>query len=327
MEISSCNNKLEWDRFIKENSNSFLQSFDWGDFQEKVGKKCIRLQLKKENEILVQVQIIKEKAFFSNYFYIPYGPVFAKDTSTDLRKIAMEAIFAEISKIHAKENCIFLRIEPLSKIDNLVADKVFAPYRRFQPQKTLALGLEQTEEELFRSFSRTTKYNIRLAQRKGVKIQKQKESLTDFYNLMSKTKDRQDFGIHSENYYKGILGLNGDFIKTELFFAEYEDKKINATLMVYFGDTAITLHAGSDYNFRQIKGANLLEWEIILDARKKGFKKIDFWGIDDKKWPGLTAFKKGFGGQEIDYPEGIDIAFNGFLYYFYKTIKIIKKAI
>jgi lipid II:glycine glycyltransferase (peptidoglycan interpeptide bridge formation enzyme) len=69
----------------------------------------------------------------------------------------------------------------------------------------------------------------------------------------------------------------------------------------------------------------LLLWEIALFAKKNGFKELDFWGIDEKKWPSLTSFKKGFGGYEVVYPEGIDIVFQNFWYGIYKFIKTIRK--
>ena len=79
-------------------------------------------------------------------------------------------------------------------------------------------------------------------------------------------------------------------------------------------------------DYRKIKGSNILEWEIILSAKRKGFKKLDLWGIDEKKWLSLTDFKKGFGGSQVEYPDGVDIVFQSFWYGIYKIIKIVKGA-
>ncbi|MCX6722442.1 MAG: peptidoglycan bridge formation glycyltransferase FemA/FemB family protein [Candidatus Staskawiczbacteria bacterium] len=323
MEAIFCENKNKWNKFIFQNSNSFLQSFEWGDFQDKFGRKVFRLMVEENGEILVEVQILKYHFLFKNYFYIPYGPIF-KNNIIEQSKEANKVLIDKIYELSKQENCFFLHVEPFSKIDK-VGIKSFNSIRRIQPKKTLVLDLTKSEEELFKSFSRTTKYNIGLAKRRGVKINREKEYQNDFYKLMEQTKERQEFGIHSDEYYNNILKLRGESIKSELFFAEYEDKKINATIMLFFGDTATTLHAGSDYNYRQIKGANLLEWEMILAVKSEGYKKFDFWGVDDKKWPGLTAFKKGFGGLEIEYPEGVDIVFQNFWYSAYKIFKSIKK--
>jgi len=326
MQIELCSDKKSWDNFILQNSNSFLQSFDWGEFQQKFGKKIFRIRVSNNEQILAQAQIIKNKFVFKNYFYIPYGPIIASDLIEQQKKEAVSALINKIKELAKTENCFFVQIEPFSDI-SFAIKKYSAPIKRMQPKKTLILDLSPTEDELFKNFSRTTKYNIGLAQRKGVIIKKEKAYSDDFFNLMTQTKERQEFGIHAEKYYRNMLQLQGESLKTELFFAEKEGKKICGTLMTFFGDTAVTLHAGSDYQYRQIKGPNLLEWEIIKATKLAGFKKLDFWGIDEKKWPGLTAFKKGFNGIELEYPDGADIVFESFWYKLYKIIKAIKSKI
>ena len=307
MEAIFCSNKSEWDNFVVQNSDMFLQAFEWGKLQEESGLNVFRITIKDGEETLAQAQITKEASFSKNYLYIAYGPVF-KNGIDDQKK----------------ENCIFLRIEsavPLSKVEDY-ALKI--PPRRTQPQKTLILDLTKSEEALSKEFSTTTRRNINLAKKHGVTIRKQNIYSSDFYNLLKKTKNRQEFGVYSENHYRRLFQIRGENIKVELFLAEYQGKTINSTIVVLFNNKATTLHSGSDYNFRKFKAANLLKWEIILSAKKDGSKKLDFWGIDEKKWPNLTSFKKGFGGEELIYPPGIDIVFQKFWYAAYKISKIIK---
>ncbi len=327
MEISFCRQKDTLNKFVLENGGSFLQSFDWGNFQEKAGKKVFGLQVLENKSLVATAQIIKNSLVFGSYFYVPYGPVFKNGLSKEQKSTLFTAIINKIKELAKQEKCFFVEIEPLEELVATSFVNKSTPARRIQPKKTLVLDIEKPEDELFKNFSRTTKYNIRLAEKKGVKIKRQKGYSEDFFSLMQQTKDRQDFGIHSQEYYKKMLELELGSLKSEIFFAECDNKIICATLMIFFGDTATTLHAGSDYKYRQIKGPNLLEWEIITSAKREGFKKIDFWGVDEKKWPGLTAFKKGFGGVEVDYPLGTDIVFNKFLYFLYKIIKLAKNKI
>lgn len=324
MEALICANKKEWDEFILQNSDSFLQSYEWGEFQEKMGKKAFRLQITDNGKILLQGQLFTEPFSFKKFLYIPYGPIFLNRINDTEKHSVINLLINKAKEIAKKENCVFLKIEPVFSLGNLKGKK---PFRRLQPQKTLVLDLTKSEEDLQKDFKQKTRQNINFAIKNGVTIKKEVSGFSDFFKLMKFTEQRQDFGIHSEKYYKNILEVKGENIKSELFLAEYRGKIINAIITMAFGKKVFTLHGGSDYNFRHFKGANLIYWEIISDAKNQGYKEFDFWGIDEKKWPGVTIFKKGFGGNETVYPDGVDIVFNNFWYYFYKIIRAIKSKI
>ncbi len=324
MEAAFCDNKSEWDGFVMQNSDAFLQVFEWGKFQEESSLRVFRISVKQDKEIIAQAQITREASLSKNYFYIAYGPVFKSDIDEHQKKTALDVLLKKIQELATKENSIFLRVEPATKLCEIIGYTIKSPPKRTQPQKTLVLDLTKSEEEILRNFSTTTRRNINLAKRHGVIIKKQNSYSPDFYNLLKKTKSRQEFGVYPEDHYKKLFRV-GENIKTELFLAEREGKIINSTIVISFNGKATTLHSGSDYDCRKFKGANLLKWEIILSAKKEGLKKLDFWGIDEKKWPSLTSFKKGFGGEETDYPQGIDVVFQNFWYFIYKLSKTIKR--
>jgi len=312
---------MEKDNFILQNNGSFLQSSEWGNFYQTSGLKVFQLTAKEGDDILAQAQVTKETFFSKSYLYVPFGPVFRNGLNRAQKDLATADLLGQLKDLARKEGCIFLRIEPVEALGQLRGFFITEPPKRVQPQKTWVLDLTKSEEELFKNLGRTTKYNVGLAKRHGVTVKKQSNYSHEFYKLLQQTKSRQEFGIFKESHYKRIFEITGHNIKPELFLAEYQGKVINATIVLYFSDSAITLHAGSDYEYRKIKGSNILEWEIILEAKKRGFKKLDFWGIDEKKWPTLTDFKKGFGGYELNYPKGVDIVFKRFWYFLYKTLK------
>jgi lipid II:glycine glycyltransferase (peptidoglycan interpeptide bridge formation enzyme) len=110
----------------------------------------------------------------------------------------------------------------------------------------------------------------------------------------------------------------------KIYFAEYEGKVLCANMMIFYGDTATYLHGGSSSADKNIMAPHLLQWEQIKLAKAKGYKYYDFWGIDEIKWPGVTRFKKGFGGFEVDYGGTWELAITKWKYTLYKLIKRIK---
>jgi len=293
-------NSENWNQFVIENKGSFLQSYEWAEFQKKCGKKAIRVKLDG-----LQAVLIKEK--FS--FYIPYGPV-VKNKKT------LPLLFAQ-----AKKDCAFLRIEPYT---DLGFDFKHFSARRSQPQKTLILDLKKSEQEILDEFQKTARYNIGLAQRKGIKVLITDKYNPEFYKLLNKTAQRNNFKPHSESHYKNLFDVKSKDFDVKMFLGEFEGKIIAAFILILFGNRATALHGSFDSEYKKLKPANLLTWERIKYAKAKGCEVFDFWGIDEKKWSGFTEFKKSFGGQEIEYPKAVNVVFNLLKY---KANRILRKIL
>ncbi|MFH1509835.1 MAG: peptidoglycan bridge formation glycyltransferase FemA/FemB family protein [Candidatus Nealsonbacteria bacterium] len=320
MEIEFIENSKKdyWNKFILENKGNFLQSFEWGEFQENLSKKVWRILVKRGEKIVLATQVIEEKMKFKRYFYIPYGPIFSSEADAE----SLEFLLKEIKKIAAKEGAVFLRIEPivdLPKTNISLKDST----KRLQPEKTMLVDLSRGEEELLQAFEKRTRYNIKLAEKKGVKINILNNYSKEFYSLLSKTKERQEFKSYSESYYEKLLNIEGNDFQTKIFLAEFEGKPIVATLALFFGDKVTTLHTGFNYDYRAIKAPYFVRWSIILEGKKLGKKECDFWGIDDKKWPGVTHLKRSFNGKEIKYGKGKEMIFNSGWYFLYNILRRI----
>ncbi len=197
--------------------------------------------------------------------------------------------------------------------------------KQIQPQKTLVLDIAKPEEILLNQMHQKTRYNIRLAQRKGVTVQpttnNQQSTIEIFLNLLEKTAGRDKFRLHPKKYYQKMLEVLGKKGMMKLFLAKYQNQIIAANLVCFFGQVATYLHGASDYNFRQLMATHFLQWQAISEAKKLDMKYYDFWGIDEKKWPGVTRFKKGFGGQEIIYPGTFDLIFQPLWYQAYNLAR------
>lgn len=315
MKIKFSENSQKWNKFLFENKGSFLQSLEWGEFQKSLEKKVWRLEAREGGEVLAQAQVIKESFPFSkSHLYIPFGPCFKREDS-------LEVIFKEIQKLAKEENAVFLRIEPFSQFSMSGGFLSKNIDKRIQPKKTLILNLQKDEQEIFKDFSSGTRYNIRLSKKRGVKIRFQDEYIPEFYQLIKKAAVRDNFKPFNEKHYISLFKVQNNDFKVKMCLADHEGKIIGAYILVLFGNTVFALHGATDWEYRALKASNLSQWERIKLAKSMGYEKFDFWGIDEKKWPGITAFKKGFNGQSLQYPMSIDIIFQKFWYKIYHTLK------
>jgi lipid II:glycine glycyltransferase (peptidoglycan interpeptide bridge formation enzyme) len=315
LEVKQIDDKIQWNNFLLNQPTQtgiFLQSSEWLDFQENFGHKIYRLGLANErNDIGTICGVIQKTLLFGKkYLYIPRGPI-SKE----------KIMVAEIKKIAQKDGAIFLKIEPLAETP-LPSLQLVTPV---QPKQTLILDLAKSEEELLAAMHEKTRYNIRLAQKKNLVLKN--ESLEDFWKLMKETAARDRFHAHPKKYYESMLEkINGDGkkeMRVELRVAYFENHPVAAAVVGYFGDTATYLHGASSHEYRNLMAPYFLHWEIIKEAKRLGYKFYDFWGIDGKKWPGVTRFKKGFGGFEINYPGTFDLPINKTWYTIYNLAKKI----
>ncbi|MBU4216731.1 peptidoglycan bridge formation glycyltransferase FemA/FemB family protein [Candidatus Parcubacteria bacterium] len=344
-------NKEKLNNFLAEQRYSqFLQSHEWSEFQERVGQRVFRFGVEKDGKIMAVVSLIKKNIGAGKaYFYCPRGPVFwfsriqysvtAGFKLEEGPKVEIwNFLFTEIKKIAQTENCLFLRFDPTD--DFYLKGTSFKVRQTIdvQPSKTLILNLENTEENLLKEMHQKTRYNIRLAEKKGVTIREAGiDEFDKFWALMSETVERDGFRLHGKDYYKKMLStpqpsrsvvgvrVMSDELKIKLYFAEYEGRIIAANIITFFGDMVTYVHGSSSDQDRNVMAPYLLQWEIIKQAKNLGYKHYDFYGIDEIKWPGVTRFKKGFGGQEQTYPGTFDVIFNNFSYKAYQALRWLRR--
>jgi lipid II:glycine glycyltransferase (peptidoglycan interpeptide bridge formation enzyme) len=191
-----------------------------------------------------------------------------------------------------------------------------------QVSKTIILDLSKTEDKLLKEMHQKTRYNIRLAEKKGVKIREAAEGeFEKFWELMSQTVNRDGFRLHEKDYYEKMIEVDG----VKLFLGEAENKILCSGIFSFFGDTAVYLHGASSNENRELMAPHILQWELARRAKALGFKYYDFFGVDEKKWPGVTRFKRGFGGKEVNYPGTFDVIFDIFKYDGYKVLRFVRR--
>jgi lipid II:glycine glycyltransferase (peptidoglycan interpeptide bridge formation enzyme) len=288
--------------------NSFLQSKEWLDFQKSLGRKVWQID---------SVSIIKhDLPLGKNYLYSPRcGGDFLS-----------ESFLKKVKQVAKEENSIFFKVEPV--FTKATAGRPEQGLERFgfikssdiQPRRTLILDITRNEKEILNQMHQKTRYNIRLAEKKRTEIRKgDKKDIEKFWLLLKHTAEKGGFHSHLEEYYRKML----ETPETELFLAVHNNKIIAANIVIFSEKMAIYLHGASDYNYRNLMAPHLLQWEQIKQAKKRGCVEYDFWGIDEIKWPGVTRFKKGFGGKEVSYIGAYDLILNSFWYKIYKIAKKI----
>jgi len=227
-----------------------------------------------------------------------------------------------------KQKSIFIKAEPMA--DSIAQQLVHHGFRKtkkaIQPHKTVVLDLAKSEEELLSAMHHKTRYNIKVAEKHNV-ILELSSSIEVFWDLISKTANRQNFSTHPKEYYKKLFEFfnkEGN-IHAKLFCAIHEGRPVAGALMLISGDTVYYLHGGSDHNFRQVMAPYAMHWSLIKEMKKQGFKYYDFGGSEGDKWPGVTRFKLGWGGQQVEYPGSFDLPISKFWYLIYKIYRVVFK--
>ena len=275
--------------------DSFLQSDNWSKIQTILG---------------YQTEKIGDTYFYGRPHSF-YGP-------------RTTAGVGEINELLTKHRVWWLRLEPLDEITK------YQPLGRIrrtidqQPAQTLVLDLSLGENGILAQMHQKTRYNIRLAEKKGIEIISGLEYLDDFWRLMKQTTNRDGFRSHSLNYYSALLKPD-NFIK--LIVARYQGQIIAAGLFCSYGNTVTYLHGASDNSFRQVMAPYLLQWTVIKQAISEDYNYYDFYGISATKWPGVTRFKLGFGGVVVNYPGTFDVIIRPLAYFVYSLLRRLRRLI
>lgn len=326
----------KFNQFVSAHSlGNIHQISDWGNFQVESGarekywavmvedarneQEKSDLLLKNSGEVVASAMIIKQRLPGGRcWLYVPRGPVW--DYGGARAKIYLAALLEKIRELAVAEKAVFLRIDPGLAVgqDNLLKDFGFRKaHAHYQPENTILLDLTLSEAELLAQMKPKGRYNIKLAEKKGVKIieidaEKSTKSwnidkgVSAFYKLLSETTSRDNFAGHQEEYYEKMLVILGAD-RCKLYLAEYEGVIIAGLIVTFFKDTAIYYFGASGNQHRNVMAPYLLQWQAIREARKRGLKFYDFLGVaplnagKDHAWAGVTEFKEKFGGKRIDF--------------------------
>lgn len=311
--ITNISSQGKWNVFFNQNgSPTFLQSWEWGELQKRLGYDILRLGILENKSLVAIALVIKIRAKRGNFLFVPQGPIIQIKSSKLKVQNYLRVITRYLAPIAKKERFSFIRISPLLD-DSPECQKMFAKleFRKaplyMHAEHVWKLTLNKTEDELLVDMRKTTRYLIRKAIKDGATVEKRTDAKTveDFMRIYKETAVREQFTPFSKGY---ILHEFEEFLKTghALFlFGKLGGRTYRAAALIIFTDSTAFYHQGASIH-NKVPVPYLLQWEAIREAKKRGCRFYNFWGIapndlNRHPWAGLTLFKKGFGGSQLDY--------------------------
>lgn len=321
----------EWDSFLARYPHiHLLQTASWGDLKSEFGWEVVRVA---QGAVGAQVLFHDLPLGFS-IGYIPKGPVGGEGEIGD-RLQAWQALWPEIDQLCRDRNAILLKVEldfweQGDSLDGQL-DQFLPSTHPIQPPRTILIDLQGEEEDLLARMKQKTRYNIRLAHKKNV-IVRSSSNLDLFYNLMEITGERNEFGVHSQDYYRRAFELFHPRGECQLLVAEFDHQPLAAIMVFLHGKRAWYFYGASTNLQRQRMPTYLLQWEAMRWAQAQGCIQYDLWGIPDEDedvleeeftsrsdglW-GVYRFKRGFGGQICRALGPWDRVYKPVMYTFYR---------
>lgn len=332
------NEKHLFDDFMARHPEGHvLQTWGWGELKSKTDWKPWRLVLEKDGEIVAGISILERKIPFIGIpiFYASRGPVLdLKDTEL------FDRLLLEIKKLAKQRGAIFLKIDPDVPSSDLVLENYLKSrdfrsaetgkgFEGVQPKYVFRLDISPDEETLLAQMHQKTRYNVRLATKRGVKIRiGTKEDLPEFYEVLKETTERDKFLVRSYSYFEDMYDELKPVGMAELFIAEYEGQIIAGTLALVIGEKAWYLYGASSNSHRNVMPNYLIQWEMIKWAKTRGCTLYDFRGVpgqltEDNPLYGLYRFKKGFNGEYTEFIGEWDLVYRPAVYFLWNTLEPI----
>jgi len=342
MEIKEITNKEIWEDFLLNfKEKTFLQSWEWGEFNKLLGNKIWRLGIFLDGKLLSVSLIIKVKARRGTFLFVPHGPHIL---NFSLKEEIFKTLLNELKKIGKKEKAHFIRIAPLfernSNNINFFKNLGFkkSPMHASAYESTWKLDISLDEEDLLKNMRKTTRYLVRQSLKNSDIEIKKSENVKDveiFQKIAEETAKSQKFVPFSFEFVKNEFEI---FLKNNealLFLGEYKKEVAAGALVIFWQNIAFYHQAALLPKYHKIPIAYRLQWEIIKEAKKRGCKIYDFWGyIDPEKnpkhpWAGPTFFKMGFGGFKKEYIKTQDfpLSLRYYLIFVFEFLRKIKRGL
>ena len=319
VEIRHCE-PCEWNAFLgKARGGSYAQTSLWALAKLAAGYRAQRFTLRASNGIVGGAQLLlRPVPLVGAVGYVPLGPVVAED-DPDLA----DAVVDHLKWLANEQKIVYLAVQPpqqhQSFTKRLRSLGFFPCFVNLAPTASVVIDLSKGLDELLSKMRRTTRYNIRYGQRKGIQVREGgPQDLDTFHELLLATARRQgNFRPLGREYLSELWRLFAPAGHLKMFLAEYEQHVLSAALLMNFGDTAIYWKGCWSGEHSNLHPNESLQWTAIQWAKAQGYCHYDFGGIprplaksvlrgDTSSESGnhsVASYKLGFGGEAVLFPE------------------------
>jgi peptidoglycan pentaglycine glycine transferase (the first glycine) len=328
-----------------------LQTWEWGQIKSRYGWQPLPVTWDVEGELYAAALVLERTlpiripGIHPRVMYVPKGPLLKDWGECSLRGEVLE----DLERIAAARGGIFIKIDPDIRLgvgapgDDQFEDDPLGPevaaqlasrnwrfsHEQIQYRNTVLIDLSPDEEQLLMNMKQKTRYNVRLAGRRGVDVRIANESdLGLLYRMYAETSIRDGFAIRDEAYYRTVWGTfmrprspagaqpeseQGHLPAAEGLVAEVNGEPVAGLMLFWFGGQAWYLYGMSRDKHRKKMPNYVLQWVAMQRAKLAGCKRYDLWGAPDNfdesdpMW-GVYRFKEGLGGKVVrhigawDYP-------------------------
>ena len=330
----------DWDKTISKLPQAhLLQSWAWGEFKAGYGWQPRRLCWEGAQGPAAAQVLRRTGLRVLRVLYVPKGPLL-EWSSAPLRAQVLD----DLQTLARRERAIFIKIDPdVVAATGLPESELLAPVGRsvqtdlsqrgwvfsrdqIQFRNTVTLDLTPSEAGLLAGMKQKTRYNVRLAERKGVRVRLGgTDDLDLLYQMYAETSVRDGFAIRGLDYYRDAWGRFMAAGLAQPFVAEVDAEPVGALVIFRFAGSAWYLYGMSREAQRDKMPNHLLQWQAIRWAKAQGCTRYDFWGAPDELvesdplW-GVWRFKEGFGGQLVRHIGAWDYAPSPLLYRLYTIV-------
>lgn len=300
--------------------NHPLQTFEWGQFRKKTKVDVIRRAFFEGNKLSngYQITVHKTPNFPYQIGYFPKGELPDKKLMDDLKEVGEKNFIS------------FIQLEP-----NILHDKKAALpndlKKSFHPlftRYTFVLDLTKSEDELLKIMHQKTRYNVRLSEKKGVKVEvdNSEKAFNEYLKLTKETTDRQKFYAHNETYHRLLWETignkeNAEFdpnkLQANLLKATYNKKTLVTYILFTFKDKLYYPYGASSDEHREVMASSGAMWGAIKYGQSLGLSSFDMWGAANVAEPetndpyyGFHRFKQGFGATLTQFVGSYDYVIN-----------------
>lgn len=339
MENRIIQNGGQWDEALGAIRDAHvLQSWAWGEIKARHGWKATRILFCEEDAPIAAAQILRRPLPRTPFgvMYVPKGPALDFGNGELFGRV-----LNELEKVAREQGAIFVKVDPDLHVNQPAVSRLAqrgwqVSAEQIQFHNTVTLDLARSEDEILAGMKPKWRYNLRLAEKKGVRVASGSENshgdsgtgevLKSFYEMYAETSARDGFLIRPFAYYRDVWETMLKAGRARIFLARVGSEPVAGLVLFWFGKRAWYFYGASRNTHRDLMPNHLLQWEAMRWAKQQGCTEYDFWGAPDvleESAPmfGVYKFKMGFGGEFVERIPAHDYVLNRALYWLYAVAR------